>query len=85
MELSELLIQIGGGAGIAWFIVGAIKTAFSLPVRARALTAIVVGAGVGIALAFIDGSASPAEYVAGALAGIAAVGAREGLTAVRDY
>jgi hypothetical protein len=81
MDLAELLIQVGGGGGVAWFIVGAIKTAFGLPKRTRALTAIVVGAAVGIALAFIDGGATATELVAGAFAGIAAVGVREGFTA----
>mgnify|MGYP000258909421 CR=1 FL=1 len=83
IDLTQLIVQVGGGGALAWFVTGAVKTAFKLPVRVRPLLAIGLGAMFGIALAFVDGSATVPEYVAGALAGVAAVGAREAYTAAR--
>lgn len=78
MELTELIAQVGGAGAIAWAITGAIKTAFKIPSTAKALIALVVGAVVGIGLAFLDGSVTPAELVAGAFGGVAAILTREG-------
>lgn len=81
MDLQTLLTSIGGGGSLAWFITGAIKNAFLLPSRVKPLLAITIGGAVGAAIAWAQGGAD-AEVVSGLLAGVIAVGAREGLKAI---
>ena len=81
VDLQMLVTSIGGGGGAAWFITGAIKSAFLMPSRAKPLLAIAIGSIIGAAVAWTQGG-TDADVLTGALAGIMAVGAREGIKAI---
>tara|TARA_Y100000310_G_scaffold231036_1_gene233553 strand:- start:1885 stop:2151 length:267 start_codon:yes stop_codon:yes gene_type:complete len=79
MELTEILSQLGGGAGAAIVLTALIRKTFGIAERYRPATAVISGFVVALIIALgVSGGgvfSDPATFVVAFFAGLSAVGA----------